>query len=65
MLFGRTPHDDRSDALSFFIGRVKYPQVPVRAMNTTIDPWDKYFSKGTKLTGKYFKLRLSFKCAII
>ena len=52
MLFGRTPHDDRSDALSFFIGRVKYPQVPVRAMNATIDPWDKYFNNGAKADWK-------------
>lgn len=26
MLFGRTPHDDRSDCLSFFLNRVKYPR---------------------------------------
>ena len=25
MLFGRTPHDDISDALSFFLGKVTYP----------------------------------------
>lgn len=26
LLFGRTPHDDRSDTLSFFLNRVKYPK---------------------------------------
>ena len=26
LLFGRTSHDDRSDALSFFLNRVKYPK---------------------------------------
>lgn len=26
LLFGRTPHDDRSDTLSFFLNKVKYPR---------------------------------------
>jgi predicted phage terminase large subunit-like protein len=45
MLFTRTPHDDISDCLSFFIGQVKYPRDMVSSSNTVIDPWAKYFKK--------------------
>jgi predicted phage terminase large subunit-like protein len=47
MLFGRTPHDDRSDCLSFFIGKVKYPRLQVAVRKEVYDPWSKYF-EGTK-----------------
>lgn len=45
LLFGRTPHDDRSDCLSFFIGKVKYPSVKVSQVQRDADVWDKYFEK--------------------
>ena len=43
MLFGRTPHDDISDALSFFIGRAKAPRVSAQKVVTQQDIWDIYF----------------------
>mgnify|MGYP002639001141 FL=1 len=43
LMFGRTPHDDRSDALSFAIGRVKYPKKKAVLKQTTMkDHWDKF-----------------------
>ena len=45
MLFGRTPHDDRSDCLSFFIGKVGYPQKVASQLRKEQDRWDKYFDK--------------------
>ena len=46
LLFGRTPHDDRSDCLSFFIGQVKYPHKPMARESQNYDPWAKYFNGG-------------------
>lgn len=39
LLFGRTPHDDRSDCLSFFINKVKYPKEGTTSINRLIDEW--------------------------
>ena len=40
LMFGRTPHDDRSDTLSFAIGRVKYPNAPAKEKDYVIrDHW--------------------------
>lgn len=47
MLFGRTPHDDRSDCLSFFINKVKYPMAIKNRQNTIQDEWDEFFKTGT------------------
>jgi len=54
LLFGRTPHDDRSDALSFFLNRVKYPKrQSVHAGRKQYDFYDKFFdnkaSEGWKI----------------
>ena len=44
MLFGRTPHDDISDCLSFFLGKVTYPkEVVVAKSKARMDSWDKLF----------------------
>lgn len=49
LLFGRTPHDDRSDCLSFFINRVKYPRKTEQKLgNRQFDIWDRKFdNKGS------------------
>ena len=52
MLFGRTPHDDRSDTLSFFIGKVKYPRQIISQQRKEADIWDKYFEQGTTANWK-------------
>ena len=43
LLFGRTPHDDRSDCLSFFINKVKYPVATSRTQRTLQDEWAEFF----------------------
>lgn len=46
LLFGRTPHDDRSDALSFFINRVKYPKIESNIKKKKVrDFYDNFFEK--------------------
>ena len=45
LLFGRTPHDDRSDCLSFFIGKVKYPRLSAQKTHDVVDIWDRHFNK--------------------
>ena len=52
MLFGRTPHDDRSDTLSFFIGKVKYPRMIVNSVKREADVWDKYFKPDSQADWK-------------
>lgn len=52
LLFGRTPHDDRSDCLSFFIGQVKYPRTIISEEKRQTDVWQKYFEKDTKADWK-------------
>lgn len=52
MLFGRTPHDDRSDCLSFFIGQVKYPRDRVTEAKKIGSRWDKYFENEPKADWK-------------
>ena len=52
MLFGRTPHDDRSDTMSFFLGKVKYPLVTKTTQRIQSDVWDKYFVNDTKADWK-------------
>ena len=44
MLFGRTPHDDRSDCLSFFINKVKYPSNTYIAKSLYRDEWSDMFN---------------------
>lgn len=44
LLFGRTSHDDRSDTLSFFLNRVRYPRRIVQDIgNRKRDFYDKFF----------------------
>ena len=44
LLFGRTPHDDISDALSFFINRVKYPRIESGIKKTKVrDFYENFF----------------------
>jgi len=44
LLFTRTPHDDRSDALSFFINRVKYPRAAPKISQKKIrDFYENFF----------------------
>lgn len=46
LLFGRTSYDDRSDTLSFFLNRVKYPRKEVLDIGRRkIDFYDKFFDK--------------------
>lgn len=42
LLFGRTSHDDRSDALSFFLNRVKYPRINSIHKSMFRDEWADY-----------------------
>lgn len=42
LLFGRTPHDDLSDCLSFFINKVKYPYREIKVAPKIIDEWDDF-----------------------
>ncbi len=52
MLFGRTPHDDRSDTLSFFLNRVKYPSKTVDRRLEVYDMFDRMMNKGTGTSWK-------------
>ena len=46
MLFGRTPHDDISDALSFFLNKVTYPKVQSAIKSRTQrDAYENFFDK--------------------
>lgn len=47
MLFTRTPHDDISDCLSFFINKVKYPGELIITEYQKQDHWDKFFNKSS------------------
>lgn len=40
LLFTRTPHDDRSDCLSFFINKVKYPYSIAKEARKLDDLWE-------------------------
>lgn len=52
MLFTRTPHDDRSDCLSFFINKVKYPHKTIRPIQKIEDKWDSIFKNNTTASWK-------------
>jgi predicted phage terminase large subunit-like protein len=53
MLFGRTSHDDRSDCLSFFLNRVKYPIRNTRDNRpVAYDRFDKMLNKSSSLGWK-------------
>ena len=53
LLFGRTSHDDRSDCLSFFLNRVKYPRRIVQDIGKRkIDFYDKFFDKPSSSSWK-------------
>ncbi|MGA1047511.1 MAG: hypothetical protein ACO3UU_05845 [Minisyncoccia bacterium] len=52
LLFGRTPHDDRSDTLSFFLNRVKYPAKSVNKAQEAYDMFDRMFKKQTTTSWK-------------
>ena len=52
MLFGRTPHDDRSDCLSFFINKVKYPQSTRSVKKRLQDEWDEFFGNESSVGWK-------------
>jgi len=53
LLFGRTSHDDRSDCLSFFLNRVKYPRRIVQDIGRRkIDFYDKFFDKPSSSSWK-------------
>lgn len=53
MLFGRTPHDDISDALSFFLNKVTYPKEEVTQNERVIrDEFADLFNKGNNATWK-------------
>ena len=46
LLFGNTPHDDISDALSFGINRLKYPRKSEKQVSSPMsDAYDKMFNK--------------------
>ena len=45
LLFGRTPHDDISDTLSFALRRVTYPRATAKTQQREYDAWDKLFNK--------------------
>ena len=46
LLFGRTPHDDMSDCLSFFLNRVKYPRKPIgEVKKKRYDKFDRLMKK--------------------
>lgn len=47
LLFGRTSHDDRSDALSFFLNRVKYPKKMSKAPAKERDFYQNFFNQGS------------------
>jgi phage terminase large subunit-like protein len=42
LLFGRTPHDDSSDCLSFFINKVKYPTKTKQETSKITDEWNEF-----------------------
>ena len=50
LMFGRTPHDDRSDTLSFAIGRVTYPKkAPAMQSRKVRDAYENFFNRDTSL----------------
>lgn len=50
MLFGRTPHDDISDALSFFLNKVTYPkEQSVFKSRKVRDAYENFFDRDTSL----------------
>lgn len=50
MLFGRTPHDDLSDCLSFFINKVKYPREEPKIESMKVrDAYENFFDKQNSL----------------
>lgn len=49
MLFGRTPHDDISDCLSFFLNKVTYPKESAPEVSRKkLDAYDKLFNPPTQ-----------------
>ena len=53
MLFGRTPHDDRSDTLSFFLNRVKYPRLKTSMNQRKInDFFNNFYNEPTEASWK-------------
>ena len=52
LLFGRTSHDDRSDGLSFFLNRVKYPRQVAKVSGRTRDFYDSVFNKQSSASWK-------------
>jgi len=52
LLFGRTSHDDRSDSLSFFLNRVKYPREVAKVSGRTRDFYENAFNKHSKASWK-------------
>jgi predicted phage terminase large subunit-like protein len=52
LLFGRTSHDDRSDALSFFLNRVKYPKIISKAPKSQRDFYDKFNKQASSASWK-------------
>ena len=55
LLFGRTPHDDRSDTLSFFLNRVKYPRKPLLEAKPR-ERYDKFENFGMKKESSSWKV---------
>ena len=52
MLFGRTPHDDRSDCLSFFINKVRYPSITYNTKSLYRDEWGDMFKNNNSSNWK-------------
>lgn len=53
LLFGRTSHDDRSDCLSFFLNRVRYPRKPVQDIGRAKrDAYARFTNKTTSASWK-------------
>jgi len=51
LLFGRTPHDDISDALSFFLNKVTYPkEAPKIASRKVRDSYENFFDRDNNFT---------------
>jgi len=51
LLFGRTPHDDISDALSFFLNKVTYPrEAPKIASRKVRDSYENFFDTDSNFT---------------
>jgi predicted phage terminase large subunit-like protein len=50
MLFGRTPHDDISDALSFFLNKVTYPKEESKIRRQKVrDAYENFFNDDSNL----------------